>query len=218
MSYGLIQASGIFYAQLEKAANVATYLLALRLIQMVSQFSQAPFYSKLPALARLFSEGKQNMLESTAKRGMALAHWAYIVGFVALGLVGEPLLNFIGSNADFPAQMLWSLLGLGFFVERFGAMHIQLYSTTNHIIWHIANGVTGTIYLFISLLLYKYVKVYAFPIGILVGYVGFYAWYAATHAYKAFGLSLLSFEKATSFGPLCVILLYFISVSIFSLA
>ena len=68
MTYGLVQASGILYAQVGTAASIASYLLALSLIQTVSQFSQAPFYSKLPAFARLFAEGKKSELSRSRKK------------------------------------------------------------------------------------------------------------------------------------------------------
>ncbi len=214
MSYGLIQASGILYAQVGTAVSVASYLLALRLIQTVSQFSQAPFYSKLPILARLFSEGRKSELINLSKKGMSFSHWSYVAGFLILAIIGEPILQLIGSNADFPDSLLWTLLGFGFFVERYGAMHIQLYSTTNHIIWHIANGVTGLIYLVLSLILFHFIGVYAFPIAILAGYLGFYMWYAALHSYKAFGLTFVSYEKGTSFLPLVLMVLYAVTIHI----
>jgi len=53
MSYGVVHASGLIYAQLGATSRVATYLIGLRLIQALSSFSQAPFYSKLPILASL---------------------------------------------------------------------------------------------------------------------------------------------------------------------
>jgi len=210
MTYGLLQASGILYAQVGSASGVASYLLALRLIQTVSQFSQAPFYSKLPALARLFAEDKKDELVAFAKRGMSLSYWCYVAGFISLGLVGEPLLKLIGSNADFPTHLLWSLLGLAFFVERYGAMHLHLYSTTNHIIWHIANGITGVIYIVVSFMLFRLVDVYAFPLGLIAGYLGFYSWYSAIHSYRTFKLNFITFEKSTIFAPLCVIIIYII--------
>lgn len=210
MSYGIIQASGIIYAQIGSVAGVASYLLALRLIQTVSQFSQAPFYSKLPILARLFSEGGKSELIRIAKRGMALSHWTYTAGFISLGLIGDPLLKFIGSNANFPDRMLWSLLGVGFFVQRYGAMHIQLYSVTNNIIWHIANGISGAVYVLVSLSLIQSVGVYAFPIGIILGYLCFYAWFPVLNSYKTFGLKFISFEKNILFGPVIALSLYFL--------
>lgn len=210
MSAGLIQASGLIYAQVGSAASVASYLLALRFIQSISLFSQAPFYSKLPMLAKLRAEGNLGEQVKLAKRGMQLSYWTYVIGFIGVGLMADNLLKYIGSNAEFVEPLLWSIMGLAFFVERYGAMHIQLYSTTNHIIWHIANGITGLIYMVISLALLSSIGVYAFPVAILVSYLGFYSWYSAKHSYRAFNLSFLRFEKATVFVPLLFIVSYLI--------
>lgn len=208
MTYGLVQASGVLYAQVGTAAGVASYLLALRLIQTVSQFSQAPFYSKLPVFARLFAEDKKDELVAFAKRRMRLSYWCYVAGFIGLGIAGEPLLKFIGSNADFPAHLLWSLLGLAFFVERYGAMHLQLYSTTNHIIWHIVTIAFGIIYILACLILFDLIGVHCFPVGILLGHLGFYSWYSAKHSYKFFALSFKSFDLPTVFVPLVLVIIY----------
>ena len=215
MAYGLVQASGVLYAQVGTIASIASYLLALRLIQTVSQFSQAPFYSKLPVFARLFAENKRGTIVALAKKGMSLSYWCYAAGFIGLGIAGEPLLKFIGSNADFPTSLLWSLMGIAFFVERYGAMHIQLYSTTNHIIWHIANGVMGMIYLVVSIVFFQFIGVYAFPVGILAGYLGFYAWYSAKHSYKAFKLNFWDFEKNTLFVLLLITIFFILLLYIF---
>jgi hypothetical protein len=94
------------------------------------------------------------------------------------------------------------------FAERYGAMHIQLYSTTNHIIWHIANGVSGVIYLVVALVLFKQIGVYAFPVGTLAGYLGFYCWYSAMHSYGAFDLKFWEFERSAMLIPLLVMVIY----------
>jgi len=208
MGYGVVQLSGIIYAQFGTASGVASYLLALRLMQMISQFSQAPFYSKLPLLARLRSEGNLEKQLQVAKRGMTLAYWTYVSGFIGLGLLATPLLRLIGSNAEFVTPFLWGVMGLSMFAERYGAMHIQLYSITNHIIWHTANGVSGIIYLVVALALFKQIGVYAFPVGTLIGYLGFYCWYSAMHSYRAFGLKFWEFEKPIIIAPLLSILAF----------
>lgn len=200
-SYGIIQSSGIIYAQIGSPANVASYLLAMRFMQMITQFSSAPFYSKLPVFSRLYAEGKRKELLQAAQRGMRLSHWAFVVGFVGTAILVRPLLEQIGSNASFPSSLLWVIMGLAFFAERFGAMHIQLYSTTNHIVWHIANGVSGIIYLGVSFGLVRTIGAYAFPVGIIAGYYGFYSWYAARCSYREFDLKAMAYEKACSFAP-----------------
>ncbi|MBW4549821.1 MAG: hypothetical protein KME35_01650 [Aphanocapsa sp. GSE-SYN-MK-11-07L] len=210
MSYGLIQLSGVFYAQVGTPLEVASYLLSLRLIQIVGLMSQAPFYSKLPLLAKLRSDGNLAEQVNIAKRGMRFAYWSYVVGFIGIGVVASPLLQLIGSKAEFVNSLLWGLMGLSMFAERYGGMHIQLYSTTNHIVWHIANGVSGVIYLVVASLLFRQIGIFAFPIGTLSGYLGFYCWYSATHSYKAFNLQILKFEKSTSLFPFIALVGYII--------
>jgi hypothetical protein len=74
-------------------------------------------------------------------------------------------------------------------------MHIQLYSITNHIVWHIANGITGVIMLLSSLVLYPVIEVYAFPMALVIGYLGFYAWYCSGYSYRAFNLGFFAYER-----------------------
>ena len=212
MGYGLVQLSGIIYAQFGTVSGVASYLLALRLIQMLRQISNAPFYSKLPLLAKLRSEGNLEKQIKVAQRGMTLAYWTYVVGFISLGILTTPLLKLVGSNAEFVSPLLWGIIGLSMFAERYGAMHLNLYSTTNHIIWHIANGVSGIIYLVVALSLFNRIGVYAFPIGTLAGYLGFYSWYSALHSYKAFGLKFWDFEKHVMLPPFLIIFLSFLII------
>lgn len=206
--YGLLQLSGIAYAQLATTAEIASYLLALRLIQAISQFSQAPFYSKLPLMARLHAEQESIQLISTATKGMRRAHWTFCLGFIAVGLLGNEILSTLESNADFPNASLWTLMGLAFFVQRYGAMHIQLYSLTNIIIWHISNGISGSIYLLLSIIIYPLAGVSAFPVALLIGNLSFHAWYPAMKSYQTFDLTFPEFEKKTSMLPCALIVSY----------
>jgi hypothetical protein len=206
MSQGLIQASGVLYSQVAKASDVATYLLALRIITMISQFSQAPFYSKLPAMGALHAQGDSAAQLSLAKKGMAMAHWLFAIGAVAVFLLAGPLLVLIGSQVQFVSQPLWCLMALAFFVERVGAMHIQLYSLTNKIIWHIANGVTGLMMLGIAWAAYGSLGLTALPLSMFVAYGCFYMIYAVWHSQKAFQFNLVGFESKTSFGPALVLI------------
>jgi len=214
MSRGLVEASGLIFAQFGSTDEIVSYLLALRLMYALNQFSQAPFYSKLPLLARLRAQGKVEGQVEVARKGMRFAFWVFVLGFVLAGFFVPLILSYIDSNTGFVSSLLWSIMGLAFLAERYGSMHIQLYSTTNHIIWHIANGVTGTIYLIASLVLFPYFGIYSFPLGMLIGYLGFYCWYASKHSYQAFDMKFWNFENSTLFRPLAFQLIYTIGVLI----
>lgn len=207
MSNVVVNASGLIYAQVGNVKDVASYLLGFRLIQTVVMFSLAPFYSKLPLMARLRAEGKIEEQVAIAKLGMKYSYWVFVAGFLVIGLLASPLLGIIKSNAQFVAPLLWSLMGVAFFIERFGAMHIQLYSTTNHIIWHRANGITGTIYLLLSFGLIRIIGVYSFPVALIVGHLAFYSWYSAKHSYALIGTKFFAFEKDVSIIPTMCLLI-----------
>lgn len=208
MSVGLTNLTGLIYAQVGNSAEVASYLLALRIINQIKEVSMAPFYSKLPVLAMLRVKSNLVELVRVCKRGMFLSHMVFIIGFIVVGLTSDVILKLIHSEVEFVDQKLWLLIGLAFFIHRFGAMHIQVYMSTNHIISHIADGVSGVLYIISSIILSQYVGIYAVPIGMLVGYLGFYAWYAARYSYRSMAIGLVQFELKASVLPLLLVTLY----------
>jgi hypothetical protein len=208
LSVGLMQVSGLIYAQFGTSAEVASYLLSLRLISTVNSFSQAPFYSKLPMLSIMYSEGRINELIKIAQKSMMRSHWVYVAGFIAMGVGGEKVFIYIESNADFPSHLLWISLGVGYFAERYGAMHLQLYSITNHIIWHTVTAWTGSIFLIVSFLLIKTQGYLAYPIAKIVAYLGFYSWYCAKYSYKKFNISFLRYESQVLMIPVIVFIFF----------
>jgi hypothetical protein len=208
MSFGLIQASGLMYASLAEGAKLASYLLGLKVIQVISQTSQAPFYSKIPLMARLYAEGERQQLLQVSRRGVKLAHATFVAGFFAASLVGAPVLEWLGSETKFPDAILWGLLGLAFFLERMGAMHLQLYSLTGHIIWHIANGLTGIVMVSLGWLLYAKLGIYGFPLAMLVAYLFVYYSISFRCCYAEYGGAGVRFDLKVFLGLIFLAILY----------
>ena len=204
----LIELSGIIVVNIAASSVASSYLFALRLMYALTQFSQAPFYSKIPLISKLYSSGNLNEQFQVITRGMSLSYWTYVIGFISIGLSADVLLKLNNSNLIFVSPLLWSIMGLAFFAERYGTMHLQLFSVTNNIIWHIITAISGFIYIVSSYILYKLINIYAFPVAILIGYAGFYCWYAAKHSYSKFNLNFIKFERITSFKPLLVLAIY----------
>ena len=141
---------------------------------------------------------------------MSLSYWTYGFLFLSLAILAKPILQIIGSNAEFVPAGMWGLLGLGFLFERYGAHHIQLYSATNKIIWHIANGITGILFIITSIVAFPLLGVYSFPIGYIIGYAGFYSWYSAINSYKTFKMKFLKFEPYSLWIALMIVLAQFV--------
>ena len=207
-SFGLPQASGLIYAQVASSAESAAFLLNWRLIQMIGMFSMPPFYTLLPRLARQRARGLVPEQVRLARRGMAWSLATFAAGFALTGLLGAELLRLAGSKASFDGGWLWWLIGLSFLTERFGAMHLQLYSTTNHIIWHRVSFGYGIGFAVVSLALLPALGAFAFPAGMLAGLLGFYVPMTLRRSYATFDLSLRRFDAVVLAGPLAVMLAY----------
>lgn len=208
MSQGLTNLSGILYAQVGNPAAVAAYMIALRIITEIRNVSNAPFYSKVPLMARLRAEGNYKKLIEVAQRGMRMAHLVYTGGAIFVGLFFSYFLTLIGSKIHFVEPKLWLMLSFAFYIHRYGALHMQLYNTTNHIISHIVDTVAGAIFIITALLLINVMGLYAIPTGMLAGYLGFYAWIAAYNSIKSLKTTFFKFEYKVSAIPAIAFVIY----------
>jgi hypothetical protein len=206
LNQGAIQGSGLVYAQLAAPAEVAAYLLALRVMQGLSEVAGVPFYIRLPAMARLYAEKNAPALAASAARGMLWANWLLVAGVLALAWAGASLLAAIGSRTPFVAPAVWWMLATAILVERIGAMHLQLYSVTNRVLWHIANGVAGVLMICTMPPAYLALGLPGLPLGMLIGYAAFYTPFSMACSYRAFRLKPLQVDLAASAVPLALVI------------
>ncbi len=205
-STGLIQGSGMVMPQIAPPEVAAAYLIVLRIMTLSSQLAQAPFYTRLPAMAKANAEGRRADVVKLATGGMRVALWTLLAGIAALVFVAPLALELIGSSVHIPDQRLSMLLGVAFFAERYGAMHMQIYTLSNHVIWHRVNGLTGVIGVVAFVLLWPLVGPVAVPLGMVIGYAGFLCPYISIKSLKFLGLNRWPFERATSILPLLALL------------
>ena len=201
-SAGVIQASGLVMPQLAPAAEAASFLLVLRLITTASQISQAPFYTKLPTMTKANAEGRKDEVIALSERGMNLALWTFTLCIIGLVFVAPFGFKLIGGSVQLPDAKLSIILGFAFFAERYGGMHMQIYTLSNHVIWHIVNGLTGLIMIVSFVVLYPLAGDKAVPLAMLIGYGGFLCWTVSRRSLRFLGISRWKFELATSVYPL----------------
>jgi len=210
MSYGVVQASGLVVAQIGTTPTVSAYLFSLKILDIIKNFSNAPFYSKIPLYNRLFAEGNMNSLLARVENGIRYSLLTFSVAAIFVGIAGQPLLNLIGSNVSLVPVWMWIAMSMAYFLERYGALHLQLYSITNDIVWHIANGVSGLIFITMSFILTTFAGygVISFPLALIISNLSFFVWYTARKSYKYFKFDFPGFEYRTSFFPLLLMTAY----------
>lgn len=198
------QGAGLLYARVGPPSEVASYLFAMSLIRPMAQFAQVPFFTKLPAFAALQAAGDGIGFRKISEKSVRLSHallaatiWAGAVLALAIPLLG-------GSSAKVPL-ILWASIGVGAFLERVGAVHLQLYSQTGHIVWHFANGGAALLFSLFAILFFPVLEEFALPVSLILACLLFYVPYCMYFSHRAFDFGM-SFEIKTSVMPFASIL------------
>ena len=201
-SAGLFQFSGILYASFAQANEAAQYLLAIQLIRGISAISQTAFYSRLPGLSRMYAMKDIQSFIDFSRAGMQLTYIIYLTIYSTLVITTLAIIPKSPYAEIFPDIRLILLLGTALLLERFGAMHLQLYSTTNHINWHKANGGAALITILLTFFFYRFfeIGIFSFPLGLLIANLIYYSPYCAHLSYRMFPIKLIKYE-ATNIIP-----------------
>jgi hypothetical protein len=206
-STGVVELSGIIYAQIGNADNISSYLLAVRLMNIVSNVSRAPFYSKLPLFAKLRAQGKLNELSSITNYSIKTTLFVFIIVAFFTGLLITPSLNLINSSIEFIPYTMWGLMCVIFFLERHHAAHAQIYSTTNHIPFWVPVGISGILNISIALFLMDKMGYWAFPIALGVSNLFINNWWNIKISLHSINQPMYRYLKTSFVIPLIVLLI-----------
>lgn len=213
---GMTRGMAIAMANLLVAAEAAPVLLALRVIQTISQISNVPFYTKIPEFNRIRASKKIRLLSEKSSKFMQLSLFLYVIGAIMIDLIVRQFLAFVGSETQFPDHLFWSTLVLAIFAERFGAMHIQLLLTSNKAIAHIANSISGVICIISMFALFPVIGVMAVPLSLLIANIGFYSWYTVIPTLQSIsGISYFKYEARVALIPIILLISWIIYITKF---
>jgi hypothetical protein len=212
-SSGVVQATGIIYAQFVQASALVPYLLALKIMTAIAEVSKAPFYSKIPVFSRLRAEGNVSGLGRRAGSAMEISLFLFGVGVLIAGVLTTPLLATIGADATFVGRDVWVLMAIVWYLERHHGMHAQVYSTTNHIPFYVPILISGVINLALATLLVSSLGIWAFPIALGVSNAMINNWWNVKLSLESIDMRFWPFSRlyvwrATAFfAASCVVLM-----------
>lgn len=193
--------------RVEPAAG-AQLLFCVNALTLLVNFSSAPFYSRLPAMAQAWARQDVGTLKSIGVRGIRLASWAFSAIVMVFGPALHVAFPALGSSLLPPTPGFWFLVSAAFLVERHGIFHLQLHSQTNEIKWHIAQGATGVALLVVLFLLLPFMGVSALPWAQLIACALVQSPMTARWSYRSLGLRFPEFELRTMAAPAVLMLLW----------
>lgn len=214
MSIGVFQLSGLYYAAYFDKKTAASYMFTLQIARALGSISQVPLYAYLPTLAKYYAASEHQKILTFFSKKLRLTSALYIAGAISFLLIGQPLLTFLGANKISPSNAVITLIFTALFVERLGSAYMQLYTLSNHIIWHWVNGITGTIIIALTFISTPYLQETAFPAAYLAGNLLIISWIPMMKAKSHFNIRDRQGETWLVMGILAIIVFAIIKQSV----
>jgi len=136
-----IYGNGFLFAQVGGGAQTAAYLLGLNILGIVGQIAFSGVHAASPALATRFAQGREVEMNDIAQRVIGRSMRVFVL-LVLLAPIAVACLNaMLPTPVAFPDNVLWLTMCVAAMLVRHGGDHLQYYTTTNDIRWHIVNPV-----------------------------------------------------------------------------
>ncbi|WP_286695557.1 hypothetical protein [Spongiibacter sp. UBA1325] len=159
------QAVGIYFSTNLPLSQGLTVIYLMQIARAIASFSQAVFYSRIPDISqRFYSSGPKQAMEFGMKMAFKM-QLLFGLASIASIFVYEVYESAVVKNVFEPR--MWLLLCACVSLERAIGVLMQMYSMTNHILWHRYNSMVAfvtaiPIYVFGSF--YSFLMGYAFAI------------------------------------------------------
>ena len=158
--------------------QAASFLFLIQVIRGISLLSTAPLYAYLPKLASLYKSNKLKDVRIIGEKrtfsGILIFLFSLLILILAVNILYFFELKYFPAV---PAYLL-CIVAFPFFCERLAASFLQIYTLTNDVRWHIANGVTSLVAILTYFIIGDFDSVYSFPIALIAGQLLFYVPYS----------------------------------------
>ncbi|MCC6233676.1 MAG: hypothetical protein IT580_13585 [Verrucomicrobiales bacterium] len=199
-SFGVMQGSVIAFGRILSGEVLASFLLGFRIVSVAADASRAPFYSRTPELFRLHASGDRSAFLGLVQNGMRRSLILFVAAWSLAAWMGPWLLAQVGSRTEFPGRGVWAAFGCAFFLQRWGAMHMQVVCAANRILTHLSDGITALVYLLILPILLGPFGELALPLALSLSYAMALIPFGIWHSRVVTGLPAITFESRAA-GP-----------------
>lgn len=166
--------SGIYLSLTE----VAMLGLTLQIFMTIQNLSRVFFNTYIPKFCSLRVNSDYSQLTSDFKMSMIISWITYLIGMVLLVILGQYLLDFIGSKTQLPTNSMLLLFGIVFLMEITHGNCAIFLSTKNIVPYVKSTILTGLANVIFTIILLNCTKLglYCFPISLIFVQIFYNAW------------------------------------------
>lgn len=139
--------SAILVAQWFTPAVSASFLFTKKIFDILENFTQITFQARIPLIAKYRGQGDFKTLLPLLLQTQYLTYSVYLVGYISLLSIGEPILTLINSHIQLGSYVLIILFSYTTLLSRWGGMSLAISSQANHVVEHKSTIVYFIVYI-----------------------------------------------------------------------
>lgn len=133
----------LIISQLKDTALMASFLFTTSILGFIRNIAQTPITVKYPEMYALMSGKKFEKLKSIASPRIYLSLTIMLIGFASFGLLGNWLLDLIGTDKKIVPATIFILMSIYLLFETNALIHGTIYISTNAVPFLIPSLITG---------------------------------------------------------------------------
>ncbi len=207
LTMGAINFSAIYLGQVAPSDIASKYLIAQRLIIVISEYAYIPFLVILPTISRFYAAGKiENLKRESFFRKKIVLSLTLILSSI-LFFFTEYIIPIFDESFGFVSFNIWVILVIYSFLEKSGAMNLQIQMTNNNVHMHKINGIAGLLIFILFPMFYNLFGINGAPVSLIIVFMFFYYPYSFYLLKKEQKINIFKFDLFWTFIPLSILFL-----------
>ena len=207
LTMGAVNFSAIYLGQVASPDLASKYLIAQRLIIVISEYAYIPFIVILPTISRLYAAGDIENLkrESLVRKKIVLSLTLALSSI--LFFFTEYFVPIFDESFSFVSLNIWVMLLMYSFLEKSGAMNLQIQMTNNNVHMHKINGIAGLLIFILFPMFYSLYGINGAPVSLILVFMFFYYPYSFYLLKREQKINVFKFDLFWTFIPLSILFL-----------
>ena len=162
-NYAIVAGTSIVMAQVQNPILMANFLMTKRVVDIISGFAKAPFYTNIPKIYELAARKNFQGLKEKASEYIFTGLAVMIVAFAGVALIGNWAFDLVHIERRFLPLAVLLVIFITEVLNWHSAFHASIYISTNQIPFLIPSTVSGALIIAVGM--------YVMPIYGLMGLV-----------------------------------------------
>lgn len=146
------------------------YLFSMKLIQIINEFSYAPFYSYIPEYISSFKKGFKNTDIKKLEKGLLKSLLLLVVGIIFLDSLVNLALTFFDIEMKFLSSEIVKFIFISIILERYAGMNSQIIMFDNKV-GHFVVYIISAIILISGIIIFKSYGLIIIPLSGITAYL-----------------------------------------------